>query len=80
MSGKSDSESAFTKPVRRFLRHRASHTYFKDGGWTADPAEANTYSDVLEVAEACARYRLSDVEVALRYERSSCDLFCTPLR
>lgn len=80
MSGKADNEMIFAKPVHRFLRHRASRAYFKDGGWTADPAQANAFSDVLEVAETCARYGLSDVEVALRYETSSCDLFCTSLR
>jgi hypothetical protein len=80
MSAKADSEMRFAKPVRRFLRHRASRAYFKDGGWTADPAQANAFSDVLEVAETCTRYGLSDVEVALRYETSSCDLFCTTLR
>ena len=80
MSAKADNQTAGAQPVRRFLRHRASRAYFKDGGWTPDPAEANTFCDVLEVAETCARYGLSDVEVALRYEATSCDLFCTTLR
>jgi hypothetical protein len=80
MSAKGDTETIPSKPVRRFLRHRASRAYFKDGSWTQNPAEANSFSDVLEVAQTCARYGLSDVEIAIRYEANSCDLFCTPLR
>jgi hypothetical protein len=80
MSAKADSQTILAKPIRRFLRDRASQAYFKDGNWTPDPAEANTFSDVLEVAETCTRYGLSNVEVALRYEANSCDLFCITLR
>ena len=80
MSAKADYEITASKPVRRFLRHRASRAYFKDGSWTQNPAEANSFSDVLEVAQTCTRYGLSDVEIAIRYEANSCDLFCTSLR
>ena len=80
MSAKADNQTAVPKPVCRFLRHRGSRAYFKDGTWTQDPAEANSFSDVLEVAQTCTRYGLSDVEIAIRYDANSCDLFCTSLR
>jgi len=66
--------------VRRVLRHNDSREYFKDGGWTSNPSEANCISDAVEAAEACARYGLSDVELALRYDFAACDVFCTPIR
>jgi hypothetical protein len=66
--------------VKRFLRHRASREYFRDGGWTANPEEANIFSDVVEVAETCARYGLIDVEVALRLQPQAGDVFCVQIR
>lgn len=66
--------------IRRVLRRRETREYFKDGGWTQDPAEAETFSDVLEAAETCTRYGLDNVELALRYEASAADFFCTPIR
>lgn len=66
--------------IKRVLRHRTSQEYFKDGKWTKNPNEASSFSDVVEVAETCARYRLSDVELALRFESAACDVFCTPIR
>ncbi len=66
------------QPVKRLLRCRSSQEYFNGEGWTANADEAKTFADVIEVAEACARHGLSDVEVALHVER--CEVFCTPLR
>jgi len=68
------------RTIKRFLRHRASREYFKNGQWTSNPAEASSFSDVIEIAETCARYDLNDVEMALRFESSSSDVFCTPIR
>lgn len=68
------------KPVKRVLRHRSSAAYFKDGGWTHNLEEAHSFSDVVEAAETCARYGLSDVELALRYDAAATDLFCVSLR
>jgi hypothetical protein len=68
------------KNIKRLLRRRASRDYFRQGGWTPRPEEAQSFSDVVEAVETCARYGLSDVELALRYETGSCDLFCTPIR
>lgn len=68
------------KPIKRVLRHRASSAYFKQGGWTNNPEEAHSFSDVVEAAETCARYGLSDVELALRYDAAAADLFCVRLR
>jgi hypothetical protein len=66
--------------MKRYLRHKQSREYFKDGGWTSDPAEARNFEDVIEVAQTCAHYGLNDVELALRCEAEGCDVFCTPIR
>jgi hypothetical protein len=66
--------------MKRVLRHKASREYFKDGGWTNNPEEANSFSDVVEVAETCARYGLNDVEIALRVHSQAADVFCTTIR
>jgi hypothetical protein len=71
---------AWTKPVRRLLRHEDSEEYFKDGRWTANPEEASNFSDALEVAETCARYNLSDVEMAIRFEARAGDMFRIKIR
>ena len=69
------------KRILRLLRRRETQEYFTDGGWTRNPAEAKTFSDVVEVAEACAKFRLEDVELTLRVGHSEAsDLFCTPMR
>jgi hypothetical protein len=80
MAAKTIYPSIQDKPIKRVLRHRSSAAYFKEGGWTHDPHEAHSFSDVVEAAETCARYGLSDVELALRYDTAASDLFCVPLR
>lgn len=71
----------FQEPaIRRVLRHRESKAYFTHGGWTGNAEEAENFTDVVQVAEACVRYGLSDVELALRFEASTGDLFCMPIR
>jgi len=80
MSAKTITGSLEENSIKRFLRHRESHQYFKDGGWTRDPHEAHSFSDVVEAVETCARYGLNDVELALRYDTGACDLFTTPIR
>lgn len=66
--------------IKRVLRHRDSKAYFKDGGWTPNAEEADSFSDVVQVAETCVRYGLCDVELALRYEAANSDVFCTSIR
>ena len=66
--------------MKRFLRRRSSREYFKAGGWTINPEEADSFCDIVQAAETCARYGLSDVELALRHEPKASDVFCTPLR
>lgn len=73
-------QSTEEKAIKRFLRHKSSREYFKNGGWTSNPEEADSFSDVVEVAQTCVRYGLSDVEMALRYEAAACDVFCTTIR
>ena len=80
MSAKLLSECAEEKVIKRVLRRSGSREYFKDGGWTDNPEEANNFSDAVEVAEICARYGLTDVELALRFEAGAGDVFCTAIR
>jgi hypothetical protein len=64
--------------VKRLLRRQNTSEYYAEGGWTDNPEQARTFSDVVEAAETCARLGLNDVELTLRVKSS--DLFCTPLR
>jgi hypothetical protein len=66
--------------VKRLLRRQNTQQYFKDDGWTDDPAEAKCFLDVVEIAETCARCGLDDVEVTLRVDAQACDFFCTSVR
>jgi hypothetical protein len=66
--------------IKRVLRHKNSKKYFKDGGWTRNPKEASGFSDVVEAAQICIRYDLSNVELALQFESGACDVFCTSIR
>ncbi len=74
------SDCAEERAIKRVLRHRGSQEYFKDDGWTNKPEEANSFFDVVEAAEICARYGLSDVELAIRFELGTGDVFCTWIR
>lgn len=81
MSAKNLNGSIHDSNMKRLLRRRASREYFKSGGWTKNPGEADNFSDVVEAAQTCARYGLSDVELALRLDpQDGEDIFCTPLR
>ena len=80
MSARTMSEVVPDTAIKRLVRHRESHAYFKHGDWTANPSEADNFSDVVEVAQVCAQYGLKDVELALRYSSGASDVFCTPIR
>jgi hypothetical protein len=80
MSAQKPSEGGGEMGVKRVLRRGGSREYFKDGGWTDNPEEANSFSDPVEVAETCARYGLTGVELALRIDARATDLFCTAIR
>ena len=66
--------------MKRLLRRRSSREYFKAGSWTINPEEADSFTDIVEAAETCVRYGLSDVELALRHKPKASDVFCTQLR
>jgi hypothetical protein len=68
------------KEIRRLLRRIDSQEYFQEGSWTVDPEQAQTFEDVVEVAQACARYGLMDVELALRFDKGADDLFSVTIR
>lgn len=79
-AAKLDTGSQKEPTIKRVLRRRGSHEYFKNGTWTSNPEEADSFADVMEVAQACTRHGLNDVELALRYSTSSNDVFCTTIR
>jgi hypothetical protein len=68
------------KTIKRLLRRRNTQEYFKEDGWTPNPAEAKCFLDVVEVAETCARCGLDNVEVTLRIGSQASDFFCTAVR
>src|SRR5512145_2776861 len=67
-------------PVRRYLRHRETQQYFREGGWTPDMCEAQAFRDALQAASVCAAQGLTDVDLVLRFSNGTADLFCTPIR
>jgi hypothetical protein len=79
MSAKELNSFTGEQQIKRLLRHRHSQAYFTDGGWTNDPAQAESFADIVQAAQTCADYGLSDVELALCFEPGA-DVFCTPLR
>jgi hypothetical protein len=66
-------------PVRRLLRCRRSRAYFSDGKWTDNPSEARHFGSAREVAEACIRHALKDVELVLQFTGHTKEL-CVPVR
>ena len=67
-------------PIKRVLRNRDSHQYFDGHGWTDNPEDAKSFADLVEAAGLCGRLGLSNVELAVRINSASCDLFCTSVR
>jgi hypothetical protein len=80
MPAKTFNGSVPDQGVKRLLRHRESKAYFRQGNWTRNVEEADRFEDVVQVAEACVRYGLNNVELALRFESGNCDVFCTAIR
>lgn len=77
---KQSTTSARNRPVKRLLRRRDTREYLAHGGWTANPEEAQSFSDVVEVAEICAQRGLCGVELSLRVDGGDGDVFCTEIR
>lgn len=68
------------RKIKRLLRHRTTREYLKENGWTKNPEEATSFCDIVEVAEACVKLGLRDVELTLCVEGPGAELFCTPMR
>lgn len=72
--------SASAKKVKRCLiRHRASRAYFRNGLWTHNPHQADDFSDLREIAEACVHYGLKEVDLIIRGDTEDQDVI-VPLR
>ncbi|HWX19635.1 MAG TPA: hypothetical protein VN578_06985 [Candidatus Binatia bacterium] len=68
------------KGIRRLLRRKDTLEYFKGDGWTNNPKEAATFSDVAEAAQICAQHGLVNIELALQVENEAPEVFCTAIR
>ncbi len=68
------------RPIRRVLRRKNSEQYFTGTGWTPHFNEARTFPDSLAAAQACAHSSLSEVELVLRIQGGTTDLYRTELR
>ena len=53
------------RTLKRVLRHRCSHAYFKEGAWTKDRDEATEFPNVRQVAETCVRHQLREVDLVV---------------
>ena len=56
------------KSTARLVRHRRSRAYFENGRWTESAEAATNFPSIQQVAEACQKYQLTDVELVMRFE------------
>jgi hypothetical protein len=68
------------RPIQRLLRRKGSQDYFTGIGWTKQIEQARAFQDSLEAAQTCAHCGLSEVEMVLRIEGGTGDLYCTSFR
>jgi hypothetical protein len=73
-------DPALQPPINRLIRCRQTQKYFKDGDWTEDPLQASTFADEIEAVRACIEHGLMNIELVLRAQGASSDLFSTPIR
>ena len=52
--------------MKRILRDPKTFSYFREGQWTPDPAQAQHFPDSGKVIETCLRYHLTEVELVLQ--------------
>ncbi len=67
------------RPIRRVLRRKQTQEYFTGRGWTREAEQALTFRDCVEAAQICAHCGFSDVEMVLRIQGGTADLYCTAL-
>jgi len=58
---------AIKAPMKRVIRNRETGRFFKDGDWTDHMDDATSFTSIIAVGRACARYKLTGVELLLRY-------------
>ncbi len=66
--------------MRRLLKSVTTREYFGQGRWTADPAQAQDFSDAGKAIDTCLKYHLSDVELVLQLGPEPRDPYDTHLR
>lgn len=71
--------ASYKKLRRCLIRHRLSLVWFADGHWVSNPHDANDFSDLDDIFQACAIYQLRDVEVVFRGTTDDLDV-AIPLR
>ncbi len=67
------------RPIRHVLRHKLSGQYFTGSGWTDDFEAARNFRNSLEAVQTCLHHGLTRVEIVLRLEGGTCELFCTEI-
>jgi len=61
-------------PMMRVIRNRETGRFFKDGDWTDEMDDATSFTSIIEVGRVCARYKLTGVELLLRYPKRDFDI------
>lgn len=65
--------------IKRLLKRRDGTEYVSNQGWTRDPFEASTFSNVLEAAETCIQRDLHEIDLTLRVGPDGCEVFSVKL-
>jgi len=68
------------RAVRRIIQNVRSREYFRSGQWTADPEQAQQFSDSGKVIDTCLKYHLREVELVLQLEGEPAGAFETRVR
>ena len=67
-------------PQRRLIRDTRTGLFLKQpGAWTADPAKARNFPNLLAVVSFCVQHQLRDAELVLCFDRSEVEV-CLPVR
>lgn len=57
--------------MKRLIRSAATGEFFKAGGWTKDPNQADDFPTLHEAVEAECSYQLRQVELVLHFGAES---------
>ena len=68
------------RPMKVFLRHRQNGSYLHSNGreWTTEPTHARHFCSTTEAAQVCARERIGEVEILLKFGQERHDIRMVP--